>query len=210
MAKAKKNKSAKSGKLPKTVAGIELPKELRKQGAKLLDLIKNPMVGDLVAAGLVALAANVRNQGKTGNDSTKDKQSAVDGFSKTAANLATVVAARAAEKITSKLGERPAAATPKPPAPAAASKPAARKPVARKPATTKAPAKPAPTANPATSKPATAKSATTKPAAAKRATAKAAAKPATAKPKAPPARKPAAKTATRKPAARKPAAKPVS
>lgn len=205
MAKAKKNKSAKSGKLPKTVAGIELPKELRKQGAKLLDLIKNPMVGDLVAAGLVALAANVRNQGKTGNDSTKDKQSAVDGFSKTAANLATVVAARAAEKITSKLGERPAAATPKPPAPAAASKPAARKP-----ATTKAPAKPAPTANPATSKPATAKSATAKPAAAKRATTKAAAKPATAKPKAPPARKPAAKTATRKPAARKPAAKPVS
>lgn len=71
MAKAKKSKSAKAGKLPKSVAGIELPKELRKQGAKLLDLIKNPMVGDLVAAGLVALAANVRNQGKPADEDRK-------------------------------------------------------------------------------------------------------------------------------------------
>ena len=75
MAKAKKGgKTTKTGKLPKMVAGIELPKELRKQGGKLLDLVKNPLVGDLVAAGLVALAANVRNHGKTGGDSAKDKQ----------------------------------------------------------------------------------------------------------------------------------------
>jgi hypothetical protein len=211
VAKAKKNKSAKTGKLPKTVAGIELPMELRKQGAKLLDLIKNPMVGDLVAAGLVALAANVRNQGKTGNDSTKDKQSAADGFSKTAANLATVVATRAAEKITSKLGERPApAAAASAPAAATAPKPAARKPAARKPAAKpKAPAKAA-AAKPAATKTAAAKRATTKASTAKPAAAKAPAKPATAKPKAPAARKPAAKTAARKPAARKPATKPAS
>lgn len=209
MAKAKKNKSAKTGKLPKTVAGIELPKELRKQGAKLLDLIKNPMVGDLVAAGLVALAANVRNQGKTGDGSAKDKQSAADGFSKTAATLATVVAARAAEKITSKLGERPAAAAPAPAA-ATAPKPAARKPATRKPAAKpRAPARAA-AVKPAATKPAAAKRATTKAAAAKPAATRAAAKPAAAKPKTPAARKPAAKTAARKPAARKPAAKPAS
>ncbi|HEY0622650.1 hypothetical protein, partial [Sphingomonas sp.] len=120
MAKAKKSKSAKAGKLPKTVAGIELPKELRKQGAKLLDLIKNPMVGDLVAAGLVALAANVRNQGKAADTGdagkTKDKGTTAEALGRTAATLATVVAARAAEKITSKLAEPPAP----PSAPAAA------------------------------------------------------------------------------------------
>ena len=124
MAKAKKSKSAKAGKLPKTVAGIELPKELRKQGAKLLDLIKNPMVGDLVAAGLVALAANVRNQGKSAGASgetgkTKDKNTTAEALGKTAATLATVVAARAAETITSKLAERPAPSVPAAPATAA-------------------------------------------------------------------------------------------
>lgn len=117
MAKAKKGKTTKTtrstkmgktGKLPKTVAGIELPKEWRKQGAKLMDLVKNPLVGDLVAAGLVALAANVRSQSKSSADGTAEKKTAADGISKTAVTLATVVAARAAEKITSKLTERPA------------------------------------------------------------------------------------------------------
>lgn len=196
MAKAKKSKSAKSGKLPKTVAGIELPKELRKQGAKLLDLVKNPLVGDLVAAGLVALAANVRNQGKTGGESSKDKQNAADGFSKTAATLATVVATRAAEKITSKLNERPAPAAPT--APKASSSTAAPKPAARKPATRKVAAKPKAPAGSAGAKPAAAKPAATR-TAAKSTPAKT-----------PAARKPAAKPATRRPAARKPAAKPAS
>lgn len=133
MAKAKKGKGkserAKTdkAKLPKTVAGIELPKELRKQGGKLLDLIKNPMVGDLVAAGLVALAANVRNKEKpapatTPKDDGAAKPSTAEELGKTAATLATVVAARAAEKITSKLTERP---TPTP-APTAPAKPAPR------------------------------------------------------------------------------------
>jgi len=183
MAKAKKSKSTKAGKLPKSVAGIELPKELRKQGAKLLDLIKNPMVGDLVAAGLVALAANVRNQGKTTDDAgdagkAKDKTTTAEALGKTAATLATVVAARAAEKITSKLAERPA---PPPASTAAATAPA------RAPA--KAPAKPA--AKPKTTAPA----------------AKTPAKP---KPAAPLKAGATRKAPTRKPAARKPAPKPAS
>jgi hypothetical protein len=128
MAKAKKGKGKTDrAKLPKTVAGIELPKELRKQGAKLLDLIKNPMVGDLVAAGLVALAANVRNKEKPApatppKDDGAAKPSTAEELGKTAATLATVVAARAAEKITSKLTERPTPA----PAPTAPAKPAPR------------------------------------------------------------------------------------
>ena len=83
MAKAKKGKS---GKLPKMVAGVELPKELRKQGAKLLDLVKNPLVADLVAAGLVALAANVRNSGHTSDakEKGKDKPSTAEELGKTA------------------------------------------------------------------------------------------------------------------------------
>lgn len=169
MAKAKKGKGKGKGKseraktdkakLPKTVAGIELPKELRKQGAKLLGLIKNPMVGDLVAAGLVALAANVRNKEKpapatTAKDEGAAKPSTAEELGKTAATLATVVAARAAEKITSKLTERPTPTPASPtPAPTGPAKPAPRARAAaplKAGATRKAPTAAKPTAKPTT------------------------------------------------------------
>ncbi|MBA4762305.1 hypothetical protein [Sphingomonas sp.] len=178
MAKAKKGKSktdkaAKTAKadqtpkLPKTVAGIELPKELREQGAKLLELTKHPLVADIVAAGLVALAGNVRKKAADAQAAAAPapapaatdaaKPSGMDDLAKTASSLATLIAARAAEKITAKLtGEKapeaPAApvaeAAPAAPKKAAApKKPAAKaapakKPAAAKPTTAKAPAKP--------------------------------------------------------------------
>jgi hypothetical protein len=171
-AKAKKSKATKAAKaekapkLPKTVAGIELPKELREQGAKLLELTKHPLVADIVAAGLVALAGNVRKKAAdaqaaaapapapAATDATK--ASGMDDLAKTASSLATLIAARAAEKITAKLtGEKAAegpvaeaapapakkAAAPKKAAVAKRPATAAKKPAAAKPAA-KAPAKP--------------------------------------------------------------------
>ena len=51
---------AKKGKLPKRIAGVKIPKKLRKRGGELAVLAQNPMVrnvlADLVAAGLLAAA----------------------------------------------------------------------------------------------------------------------------------------------------------
>ncbi len=149
--KDKAAKATKTPKLPKTVAGIELPKELREQGAKLLELTKHPLVADIVAAGLVALAGNVRKKAADAQaaaapapapaPSDAPKPSGMDDFAKTASSLATLIAARAAEKITAKLtGEKAPEAPVAEAAPAAPKKPAARKKPAA--AAAKAPAKP--------------------------------------------------------------------
>jgi ABC-type arginine transport system permease subunit len=47
---------AKNGKLPKRIAGVKIPKKLRKSGAPLYALLQNRLVADLVAVGLVAAA----------------------------------------------------------------------------------------------------------------------------------------------------------
>lgn len=47
-------------KLPKTIAGVKVPKELREAGAKAAVLLDHPMVIDLVAAALLAAAAAIR------------------------------------------------------------------------------------------------------------------------------------------------------
>ena len=47
---------AKKGKLPKRIAGVKIPKKLRKSGAPLYALLQNPLVADLVAVGLIAAA----------------------------------------------------------------------------------------------------------------------------------------------------------
>lgn len=51
---AKKSKKAKTNKLPKTIAGVKIPKEIRKAGVKLAG---HPVISDIVAAGLLAAAA---------------------------------------------------------------------------------------------------------------------------------------------------------
>jgi hypothetical protein len=64
----KKQKKAKSGKaakaeapkLPKRIAGIKVPKELREPGGKLLEAVRHPLVMDVAAAALMAAAAGLR------------------------------------------------------------------------------------------------------------------------------------------------------
>lgn len=51
---------AKTKKLPKRIAGVKIPKKLRKKGAPLYSLLNQPMVrnvvADVIAAGLLAAA----------------------------------------------------------------------------------------------------------------------------------------------------------
>ena len=59
---------AKNGKLPKRIAGVKIPKKLRKRGAPLYALMQNPMVrnvvADMLAAGLLAAADALAKQPK--------------------------------------------------------------------------------------------------------------------------------------------------
>lgn len=63
MAEKKAKKAKKDGKtpslLPKVIGGIKLPKDARRQ---LTALAKHPVVADLLAAGLVALANRIKGE----------------------------------------------------------------------------------------------------------------------------------------------------
>jgi hypothetical protein len=59
MGKGKKDK-AKGATLPKQVAGVKMPKKLRKATEKAIDLAREPVVAELVAAALLSAAAALR------------------------------------------------------------------------------------------------------------------------------------------------------
>ena len=66
MAKKKKNKAAKADKAlnletPKTIAGVKVPKKLRKLGDQAVKAAKNPVVSEVVAGALLAAAAALRD-----------------------------------------------------------------------------------------------------------------------------------------------------
>jgi hypothetical protein len=119
MAGKKDKKSAKdTGKapslLPKSIAGMKLPKEARRQ---LTDLAKHPVVADLIAAGLVALAARIKGE----FESATKAEPAPAAPSPAAPPAAEPPAAPAAAPAAAKRVRKPAAAidettpAPKPP-----------------------------------------------------------------------------------------------
>ena len=69
---------AKTAKLPKHIAGVKIPKKLRKRGGKAYALLQNPLVADIVAAGLLAAAdamatsKPVKKAGKAAKHAAKD------------------------------------------------------------------------------------------------------------------------------------------
>jgi len=65
MGKGKKDKK-KAGKLPKEVAGVKVPKAVRKAGKAALKLASEPAVGEAVAAAMLAAAAALREPPKPG------------------------------------------------------------------------------------------------------------------------------------------------
>ena len=52
----KKNKKKDAKKLPKTIAGVKVPKQLRSAGKTAQKIAKNPIVSEAVIAGLTAAA----------------------------------------------------------------------------------------------------------------------------------------------------------
>jgi hypothetical protein len=115
---AKDTKSGKSGSLlPKSIAGAKLPKDIRK---KLTDLAKHPVVADLLAAGLVALAAKLKNEPKVQQAAAKARDKAADvaaDMAQAAAGVAAAVAKPADAAPAVKRVRKPAAATASKPAP---------------------------------------------------------------------------------------------
>lgn len=128
MAGKKEKKAKKDGKktsfLPKVIDGIKLPKEARRQ---LTSLAKHPVIADLLASGLVALAQRIKG-GEAKAEATPEPAPAP---------AATEAAARPAKPAVKRI-RKPATATATPGEEAAAAKPApvrrTRKPATAKPA----------------------------------------------------------------------------
>jgi hypothetical protein len=73
---------AKKDKLPKRIAGVKIPKKLRKRGAPIYALMDNPMVrnviADMLAVALLAAADRISKQPKVKKAGKSAKHAAVD------------------------------------------------------------------------------------------------------------------------------------
>lgn len=134
MAGKKEKKAKKDGKktsfLPKVIDGIKLPKDARRQ---LTNLAKHPVIADLLASGLVALAQRIKGNGAK----AEAAQAATPTPEATPAATVTETAAHAAKPAVKRI-RKPAATSAAPADDASAAKPApvrrTRKPATAKPA----------------------------------------------------------------------------
>ena len=73
---------AKKDKLPKRIAGVKIPKKLRKRGAPIYALMDNPMVrnviADMLAVALLAAADRISKQPKVKKAGKSATHAAVD------------------------------------------------------------------------------------------------------------------------------------
>ncbi|HEX8301504.1 hypothetical protein [Sphingomonas sp.] len=134
MAKDKKDGKGSAAALPKSIAGAKLPKDIRK---KLTELAQHPAVADLIAAGLVALAAKIKKEPEAQKEVAKVRGKAVEVVTQAVAGVAEAIAKPAGAAPAAKRVRTPAAKTPA--KPAAQPKASAKTKAAAKP---KAPAKP--------------------------------------------------------------------
>lgn len=101
----KKAKAKKAGKASKAAAGAKLPKKLSLSGEALASVITSPVVREMAADVLIAvagaIAANRRPQQAAANvaDNAADTASAVAGGAKTATEAVAGVVAEAARRI---------------------------------------------------------------------------------------------------------------
>ena len=65
-------------KLPKRIAGVKIPKKLRKRGGKFYAVLSSPIVAHIVAAGLLAAADAVSKQKPVKKAGKKAKHAAAD------------------------------------------------------------------------------------------------------------------------------------
>lgn len=66
-------------KIPKRVAGVKVPKKVRKQAKKALKLTASPAVRDLALAGLTLAAQSVIDRPRPGNGAARPKDK-LDGL----------------------------------------------------------------------------------------------------------------------------------
>ncbi len=102
MAKKKSGKArsggAKTGKLPKRIAGMKVPKDLRAPGGRLLQAINNPLLIDAAAATLMAAANRLAQPRPTAAETPQKPQT----------DLGTILSSLAIEGMR-RLGEAKAA-----------------------------------------------------------------------------------------------------
>jgi len=82
---------ARGTKLPKEVAGVKIPKKLRKAGSAAMDLAQQPIVGELVAAALTAAAASLMKDTKAGRAVRREAADATSEGIKEASAIGTAV-----------------------------------------------------------------------------------------------------------------------
>ncbi len=92
--------------LPKSIAGVKLPKAVR---GKLSDLAKHPVVADILAAGLVAIAARLKNEPKV-RKGAADAADAGKDVAETVAQAVADVATTIAKPVAKRARKTPAAA----------------------------------------------------------------------------------------------------
>src|SRR5262249_10579078 len=96
----RKKAEAQEASLPKRLAGVKIPKELRRQAHHLAELARHPLVKEIVAAGLVALAATVREGKRDGAARVKKKVADAAEAAASAATEAMGTDSKAAPKKT--------------------------------------------------------------------------------------------------------------
>jgi hypothetical protein len=122
----KKDKKAKKAKLPKEIAGVKVPRKLREHGQQLADLARNPLVAEVAAAGLVAVATALRESSKVKAAAAKARDAAAEAEKQSAevaqdvksgltdlANLALAAATQGMQAFAEKAREKAAAPDPK-------------------------------------------------------------------------------------------------
>ena len=81
----------KGAKLPRKVAGVKIPKKLRKAGSAAMDLAQQPIVGELVAAALTAAAASLMKETKAGKAARREAAEATSETVREASAVGTAV-----------------------------------------------------------------------------------------------------------------------
>ena len=69
---------AKKNRLPKHIAGVKIPKKLRKRGGQVFALLDSPVISSIVAAALLAAADSISRQPKVKKAGKKAKHAAAD------------------------------------------------------------------------------------------------------------------------------------
>jgi hypothetical protein len=104
----KKKGGKKSNPIPKEIAGIKVPKELRKAGRKAVKLVQDPVVSEAVAAALLSAAAALRagTGGKTGSGAAASAAKGAKREASAVGDAVKLIAVDLARRTIEGVGER--------------------------------------------------------------------------------------------------------